>query len=251
MSSEYNYYSIILKGCSQREKLVAKLEKILLRGRMAIKMALDNIPSVIIYKGNVDNIVPVFNAFTAEYAAITILPDGVPAALPIAKKYRGFLDLDPKLQTILSRVPENLWLGEAIHRIIPASFLDETGALVITSHAVYFIDKPAGDTQCRWLIIPYSHFSAAIETDAQHSYLSIDYHDSAGQQHDIFTLLPATLDSTRQAIEQAKAAERYTIKLKTFCPACDYIAETLLDHHTSDASQCPSCGQHIKHTILA
>jgi ribosomal protein S27AE len=249
MSSEYNYYSIILKDCSQREKLAARLEKTLLRGRMAIKMALDNIPSVIIYKGNVDNIIPVFNAFAAEYAVITVLPDGVPAALPIVKKYRDFLNLNPKLQTMLTRVPENLWLGEAIHRIIPASFLDETGALVITSHAVYFIDKPAGNTQGRWLIIPYSHIHA-IETDEQHSYLSIHHHDNAGRQHDIFTLPPDSLAAARQAIEQAKAAERYTIRLKTFCPACDYAAETLLAH-TSDAPQCPSCGHLIKRTILS
>ena len=250
MSSEYNYYSIILKDCAQREKLAARLEKTLLRGRMAIKMALDYIPSIIIYKGSVDNIVSVFNAFAAEYAAITVLPDGVPAALPVAKKYRDFLNLDTQLQTLLTRIPENLWLGEAIHRIIPASFLDETGALVITSHAVYFIDQPAGNTQCRWLIIPYSHIHSSIKTDKQHSCLSIHYHNIAGQQHDIFTLPPDSLAAGRQAIEQAKAAERYTIRLKNFCPACDYSAETQLAH-TSDDSRCPSCGHLIKRTILS
>lgn len=249
MSSEYNYYSIILKSCSEREKLGSRLEKTLLRGRMAIKMALDNIPSVIIYKGNVDNIVSVFNAFAAEYAAITILPDGVPPALPIAKKYRDFVNIDPNIQTLLNHVPENLWLGEAIHRIVPASFLDETGALIITSHAVYFIDKPAGNTQCRWLIIPYSQIHADVEIDDHHSYLSIRYHNKLGQQNDSFTLPPASLDAARRAIEQAKEAKRYTIKLKAFCPGCDYTSETQLTH-ASDESQCPSCDQLIKRTIL-
>lgn len=250
MSSEHNYYSIILKGCSEREKLGSRLEKTLLRGRMAIKMALDNIPSVIIYKGNVDNIVPVFSAFAAEYAAITILPDGVPPAVPISKKYRDFLNIDLKLQSLLTSVPENLWLGEAIHRIIPGSFLDETGALIITSHAVYFIDKPAGNTQARWLTIPYNQIHAAIETDEQHSCLSIHYHNILGQHNDNFFLPPTALDAARQTIEQAKKAKRYTIKIKTFCPACDYTSETQLTH-AADTPQCPNCGQLIKRTILS
>lgn len=249
MSSEYNYYSIILKSCSEREKLSFRLEKTLLRGQLAIKMALDNIPSVIIYKGNVDNIVTVFSAFAAEYAAITILPDGVPPALPIAKKYRDFINLDPTIQTLLTHVPENLWLGEAIYRIIPASFLDETGALIITSHAVYFIDRPAGNTECRWLIIPYSQIHD-VEISEQHSYLSIHYQNKLGQQNDNFTLPPAFLTTAWQAIKQAKEANRYTIKLKASCPGCCYTSETLLTH-ASGESQCPTCGQLIKRTILS
>jgi len=249
MSSEYNYYSIVLKSCSNREKLAGSLEKTLLRGRMAIKMALDNIPSVIIYKGNADNIVPVFNAFAAEDAAITILPDGVPSALPISKKYRDFSNLSPNLQTLLSHVPDNLWLGEAIHRIIPASFLDEDGALVISSHALYFIDKHIGDSQSRWLIIPYNQLHDSIKTDEQNCYLSIHYQDNSGEQNDIFTIPSDAVTSIQKSIEQAAAAKRYIITLRSFCAACDYDAEYLLENAPAD-SQCPSCGQPIKRTIL-
>jgi len=37
MDCEHQYYSIILKACSRREKLGRRLETVLLRGRLAIK----------------------------------------------------------------------------------------------------------------------------------------------------------------------------------------------------------------------
>ena len=250
MSSEYKYYSIILKGCPQRENLGRRLEDTLLRGRLAIKMALDNMPSVIIYKGNVDNIIPVFKALVAEYAAITILVDGLPPALSIAKKYRDFSSIIPELQSLLINVPENLWLGEAIHRIVPAKFLDETGALVVSSHAIYFIDKPAGDTKCRWLIIPYQHIDDALNLGSQEAQLIINHQDATGLQNDIFTISPEFLTSVKKSIEQAKAAGRYLIKIKTHCLTCGHLIEDTLDHAPTEP-HCQSCGQPYQRTILA
>lgn len=248
MSSEYKYYSIVLKGCSNRTKLAGSLEKLLLRGRLAIKMALDNIPSVIIYKGNVDNIASIYNTFAAEYAAITILPDGVPPAIPLSKKYRDFITVPSDIQPLLTGVPDNLWLGEAIHRIIPANFLDETGAMVITSHAIYFIDKPAGDTECRWLILPYNQI-ISLKINETDSNLTINYQDAAGQQQDVFIILSEFLPSAQKSIEQAIAAKRYLTKIKTICTACDYTAEATLDKILPE-EKCPTCSQSINHLII-
>lgn len=250
MSSEYKYYSVILKGCSHREKLISCLEKTLLRGRLAIKMALDNIPSIIIYKGNVDNIVPVFNAFFGENAAIAILPDGVPPALPISKKYRDFLNISPEIQTLLATVPDNLWLGEAIHRIVPASFLDEAGALVVSSHSIYFIDKPAGDSHSRWLIIPYSKINHSIITSEQESLLTVRYQNASGQQNDVFTIPSDSLLAIKHSIEQAKAAKRYVTTIKNCCQTCGHILEVPLEHASADL-QCTKCGQPTQRTIIA
>lgn len=251
MSCEYKYYSVILKGCSRRENLGHRLEKTLLRGRLAIKMALDNMPSVIIYKGIADTIIPVVNAFKAEYAAITILSDGVPPALPLTKKYRDFPNIEPELQDLLTHAPDNLWLGEAIHRIVPARFLDETGALVISSHAIYFIDKPAGDQQCRWLIIPYGQITdSPTAIAAQSGSLVISYQDAAGWQQDSFILKPELIASIKAAIEQAKHAQRYRTRLKTVCPGCGRIFEGYLDN-TPTETDCPKCGQPYQRTIIA
>lgn len=249
MSSEYKYYSIILKGCSHQENLGRRLENTLLRGRLAIKMALDNMPSVIIYKGNVDNIVPVVNALIAEYAAITILVDGVPPTLPIAKKYRDFPNISPDLQTLLVDAPENLWLGEAIHRIVPASFLDEKGALVVSSHAIYFIDKPAGDTNCRWLIIPYTQLYDSNPSE-QEAHLIINHQDGTGQQKDVFTIQPEFLESVKKSIEQAKLARRYLTTIKTHCQTCGHLSEDTLDHAPAE-SHCQNCGTPYQRTIIA
>jgi len=250
MNSEHKYYSIILKGCSHRENLERRLEKILLRGRLAIKMALDTMPCVIIYKGNVDNSIPIVKALIAEYAAITIHADGVPPTLPIAKKYRDFLNINPELQALLIDVPENLWLGEAIHRIIPASFLDENGALVVTSHAIYFIDKPAGDTKCRWLIIPYEQLNDSLNLDEQETQLIIHHQDAAGQQNDVFTIPREFVTSVKTSIEQAKLAERYLIKIKTQCITCGYISEDTIAHAPTEP-HCQHCGKPYHRTITA
>jgi hypothetical protein len=212
-------------------------------------MALDTIPSVIIYKGNVDTIADVSKMFAAEYAAITILPDGIPPTLPIHKKYRDFSNISPEIQKLVNNAPDNLWLGEAIHRIAPASFLDENGALVISSHAVYFIDKPAGDTHCRWLIIPYSRINDSIIINERDSLLTISYQDSLGQQNDVFALPSEALVSLQKSIEQAMAAKRYLIKIKSLCPSCNQVSQNILEHISSD-SHCSGCGQSIQRTIV-
>jgi hypothetical protein len=248
MSSEHQYYSIILKGCSHLVNLGQRLENTLLRGRLAIKMALDNVPSVIIYKGNVTNIIPIYKAFKSEQAAITILLDGVPPALPVSKKYRDYSSISPELQSLLTHVPDKLWLGEAIHRIVPASFLDENGALVVSSHALYFIDKPAGDPECRWLIIPYGQISEISELNE--TSLLINHQDTTGGQNDLFTLPPEILVPVKDAIKQAKASERYLIKLKTFCPGCSQVSEDLIDCAPA-LTYCPNCGQPYQRTIIA
>lgn len=247
MVCEHKYYSIIIKGCSRREKLGSRLETVLMRGKLAIKMALDQMPAVIIYKGKVDTIVPVLQAFSAEKAAITITTDGVPQPLALYKIYPSLLDLSSELQLLLVDVPPKLWLGETIHLIVPATFLGEDGALVISSHAVYFIDRPAGDKECRSLIIPYSQMTASSDP-SQDSSLSISYSDLNGCQTDIFTVPAEYLTACKMAIRQAKAAKKYLIKLKTKCIGCGYISEDYTDSAPPD-EKC-HCGQLYERTII-
>ncbi len=251
MTSGSNYYSIILKGCSRREKLAQRLESVLLRGRLAIRMALDNMPSVIIYKGKVDDLVRVLQTFKAEYAAVTIIADGAPASLPIAKKYRDFALIDAELQQLLSSAPDNLWLGEAIHRIVPANFLDEAGALIITSHALYFIDKPAGDDVCRWLIIPYSQMTDTPDlTIAEETELVINHLDAAGYQQDSFTLSAELLHPVKTAIHQAKTSKRYLTKLRSTCENCGQVSEDYAENILTQQN-CTNCSGQRHWTIIA
>ncbi|WP_176215535.1 hypothetical protein [Sporomusa malonica] len=218
-----------------------------MRGKLAIRMALDQMPAVIIYKGKVDTIVPVLRAFTAEKAAITVTTDGVPPSLALYKIYPGLLDLSPELQLLLVDVPPKLWLGETIHIIVPANFLGSDGALVITSHAVYFIDKPDGDKECRSLIIPYNQMTASSDPIQANS-LSISYADLNGCQTDIFTIPAEYLTASKMAIRKAKAAKKYLIKLKTKCIGCGYISEDYADSAPPD-ERC-HCGQLYERTII-
>lgn len=250
MDFEHNYYSVILKGCSRRESLVRRLETVLLRGRLAIKMALDNMPSVIIYKGKTDNIIPIYKAFTAEYAAVTIISEGVPAALPLYKTYRNYGKLSLELQVLLSNVPNKLWLGETIVHIAPANFAEENGALVISSHALYFIDKPSGDKSPRWLIIPYSQImDLSTSTDFQKNNLVVNYQDATGYQNSVFTIPQDFLEPVNLAIDQAQSAKRYLLKLKTTCITCGHISEDYVDSAPHE-DHC-SCGGLYQRLIIA
>lgn len=250
LDCEHNYYSVIIKSCSRRESLVRRLETILLRGRLAIKMALDNMPSIIIYKGKTDNIVPILKAFRDEYAAITILAEGVPPALPLYKSYRDFGKLSLELQLMLTNVPQKLWLGETIQLVVPASFADENGALVISSHALYFIDKPSGDENSRWLIIPYSQINnIPTPTAYPEANLVINYQDTTGYQNSIFTIPTQLFKSTLAAIEQAKASKQYLLKLKTSCTTCGRVSEDYTDNVPYE-EYC-NCGGQYQRMIIA
>lgn len=248
MDCGHNYYSIILKGCSRRESLGRRLENVLLRGRLAIKMALDNIPSVIIYKGKTDSILPILDAFKAECAAITVMADGVPPALPLIARYPDYAQLSPAIQALLSQVPEKLWLGEKIYHIAPTRFADEDGALVITSHAVYFIDKPAGYSDCRWLIIAYSQLTGAPKTTGPAT-LTIAYQDVTGVQNSIFTVEPQGMESVTAAIHQARAAKQYLTRIKTVCLGCGQMVEDYADAMINE-ERCRTCGGQYQRTIL-
>lgn len=250
LDCEHNYYSVIVKGCSRRESLVRRLETVLLRGRLAIKLALDNMPSVIIYKGKTDNIIPILRAFKAEYAAVTIILEGVPTALPLYKIYRGFGKLSLELQVLLSNVPNNLWLGEAITHIAPANFAEENGALVISSHALYFIDKPSGDKSPRWLIIPYNQImDLPTSTDFLENTLVVNYQDATGYQNSVFTIPKDFLESVNLAIDQAKTAKRYLLKLKTTCTVCGHVSEDYAD--SAPPEEYCSCGGQYQRLIIA
>jgi hypothetical protein len=248
MDCGHNYYSIILKGCSRRESLGRRLESVLLRGRLAIKMALDSIPSVIIYKGKTDSILPILDAFKAEYAAITVIADGVPTALPLNESYPDYAQLNPAIQALLSFVPDKLWLGEKIYHISPARFADEDGALVISSHAVYFIDKPAGYSDCRWLIIAYSQLTGAPKTTAPAT-LTIAYQDVTGVQNSVFTVEPQLMESVTAAIHQARAAKKYLTRIKTICLQCGHMAEDYADTMINE-ERCRACGGQYQRTVL-
>ncbi len=248
MICEHQYYSLILKGCSRRENLRLHLENVLLRGKLAIKMAIDQMPSIIIYKGKVNNILEILPIFTAEKAAITVTLGDIPLPLPLEEIYPHFSELSPELQTLLTHVPKNLWLGEIIHLIIPAKLLDETGALIISSHAIYFIDKPAEDTNCRWLIIPYTQITG-LPTILPDNNLIINYCDPNGCQTSTFTMQTASLSAVETSIRKAKAAKCYLTKVKTSCIGCGFISEDHADNAPPE-SLC-HCGQPYERTIIA
>lgn len=250
MDCKPNYYSVILKNCSRRESLGQRLDKLLLRGRLAIKLALDNMPAVIIYKGNTNNILPILNAFKAEFAAITVLPENMPPVLPLYKLYRNFDKLSLDLQALLANVPHSLWQGEAVYYIAPANFAGENGALVITSHALYFIDRPAGDQSSRWLIIPYDQISSLSPAAASpETNLMISYQDAAGCQDTVFIIPKEKLTAVITAINQAKTTGHYLVKLKTTCTVCNQVSEDYADKASTE--ECCHCGGQYRRALIA
>ena len=110
--NESEYYSIVLKHAVDRQRLINKLEKVLLRSFLAIRMAVENIPSLIVFKGKVKDMMPVLASFSEEYASISILPGEYNTELKINQIISDYNQLGTYEQQILERVPAKLWIGD-------------------------------------------------------------------------------------------------------------------------------------------
>lgn len=70
---ETECYSIILKNAPNKQDLVRKLDKVLLRGSFAIRLAVDTVPSIIVYKAKSEDMAYLQEVFLSEQASTSIV----------------------------------------------------------------------------------------------------------------------------------------------------------------------------------
>ncbi|WP_378957125.1 zinc ribbon domain-containing protein [Pelosinus sp. sgz500959] len=154
------YYSIVLKDAPNKQDLVRKLEKVLLRGYFAIRLAVDNIPSIIIYKAKGQDIPDFSQIFKEEEASISII-QGDFNHKPSVEEVCNFFDkLNVKTRQIIENMPINLWLGDCIQGVFPGTYKENIeGALVITDKNIYFVYKEIASTNYQWFVKSYNLLS--------------------------------------------------------------------------------------------
>lgn len=164
--NENEYYSIMLKYAINAEKLVDSLKKVLLRGSFAIHLAVDNMPSLIIYKAKKEDIKSIVELFIENQASISIIPGEFNDKPTIQELFPKFKKLSSQIQQDLRKVPINLWIGDSIGSVFSAIYRENKEAiLVVSDKNIYILYKNTNAAEYRWLVISYILLAKVIGQD--------------------------------------------------------------------------------------
>ena len=156
-------YSIILKNAPNKPNLVRQLEKILLRGSFAIRLAIDTIPSVIVYKAKIEDVQYLNEVFFAEQASTSVVPGDFDNKPAIEEVFTMFDTLHVHIQKIIKQLPINLWIGDQIRGVFSNTYQDENkGITIIADHNIYFIPKELDMSSHPWFVRSYHLLSNVI-----------------------------------------------------------------------------------------
>jgi len=160
------YYSIILKNAPNKSALVRKLEKVLFRGSFAIRLAIDTIPSIIVYKAKSEDIIYLNEAFIAEQASTSIVAGDFNHKPAIEEIFTMFGTLHIHIQKIIKQLPINLWIGDHIQGVFPNTYRDQNkGITIIADKNIYFIPNESDMFPYPWFVRSYHLLSKVIIDD--------------------------------------------------------------------------------------
>jgi hypothetical protein len=163
---ESEYCSFMLKYAVNTTQLVENLEKVLLRGSFAVRLAVDNMPSLIIYKAKKEVATNLIKLFIENQASISIIPGEFNGKPVIEELFPRFDQLSLKIQQDLKNVPINLWIGDSIGCVFPVIYRgNKEGILVITDKNIYILYKYTKAAEYRWLVISYALLSDVAMED--------------------------------------------------------------------------------------
>lgn len=242
------YYSMILKDCPIKENLVRHLENLMVRGYFAIRMAIDRVPSVIIYKSNMDNIVQMIRAFRQEQAAVSVIGGDFSVEVDIDGLFAEFFAAMPDTRTAISSVPAKLWLGD---RIIMVTHVVHNrygkGVMVISNQAVYFL-YPGSNSIYSWEVIPYYRLKK-IKTDKDGLTGSLEFCYRDIEDKVTFILETAEISHVYKTIQAAMEERQYQSYIKRTCLACQESAVEEVDA-AYEGVFCEHCGQILVRTLV-
>lgn len=154
------YYNVILKASGDKERLARRLSTVFQRGLMAIRMAVDMVPCMLIYKNRREDIKEAIAILEAEELPYVVIGEEQPLHVALDVVIPGFFGLDVELQRILHSVPPLLWAGETVKAVIPFASMElEEGALLATETSLYFFNRPDNKQPQDWIITPYKRLA--------------------------------------------------------------------------------------------
>ncbi len=162
--SDSEYCSIMLKYAIDTNMLIENLEKVLLRSSFAIRLAVDNMPSLIIYKAKKEEIVGLHEIFIENQASISMIPGECNVKPNIEELFPKFNKLSLQIQESIRSIPIDLWIGDRISCIFSIKYGEsKEGIVVITNKNIYILYKYALAIEFRWLVISYTLLSKIVE----------------------------------------------------------------------------------------
>ncbi|MDR2006998.1 MAG: hypothetical protein LBP78_07140 [Acidaminococcales bacterium] len=130
-------YTLALKGCENREALVECLNQVLTRGESAIRLAVAAMPSVLLYKANIEAVNEVAAALKDAEAAYAVVEGNFDYSSFYKSAY--FTNLDRASRALLKSVPKTMWLGENIKFISEDMFFEgKRGYGVFSNNSFFF-----------------------------------------------------------------------------------------------------------------
>jgi len=131
-------YTVILKSCPEKDLMFIKLTEILRRDSFAIRLAVQLIPSVLMYKSKLSEILPVLQICRAEGAVFSVVRGDFSLKVVFPDKVLEELSLVER--NLVSVSPPALWLGEVIYFAVgKVVSKGKQGILVLSDHHLYFI----------------------------------------------------------------------------------------------------------------
>jgi hypothetical protein len=200
-------YSIVLKNCADRERLAGRLSQVLRRSPVAVRMAVDMVPCVIVFKGKEADIKVAANVLDSENLYYTVIKGDFAAEPSLETIIPGYTALDSDLRLVCRSAPAALWLGETVRMVVAAADMGGApAALVVTDRAVFYTVGPWGAEPADWLILPYSRLAEVVAHDDRQA-LEFVYRDGARPEWLRLTdisQLDQVYDHVRQAIATAQ-----------------------------------------------
>lgn len=243
--NESCYYSIILKSCENKEKLAHALKKVFARSFLAIRMAIDNMPGILVYKGKVSDMTPVVTALSSQNAVFSIVPGNFNFKTSLAGVFPDFNSLFPEVQNLIKAMPLNMWLGDDILGVYPEVYQDSLGpdskgALVISDQALYFVYQKKNQPEYGVHVIPYSTVEQLfLDEGCEYDGLVVGF--KGGRDEEMFVIsdeliLSECFEIGRKAMEN----QQNSVMIKASCPQCGQ-EEYHTPYDLEAAKQCSHC----------
>lgn len=132
------FYTVILKSCPDKERLFSKLTEILRRDSFAIRLAVELIPTVLMYKSKLAEVLSVMRVCHDAGALCSIVSGDLISTVSFPQAVLAELSVSE--QDLIKKSPPNLWLGETIHFAVgKVMSKGKQGLLILSNHHLYFV----------------------------------------------------------------------------------------------------------------
>lgn len=241
---QYDYYSIILKGVNNKNKLTSRLQTVLLRSVLAIKMAVDNIPSMIVYKGKVDEMEPILQSFMDEGASVSILVDGHNAEPTTNQLFKWQDLLDSEIRDMIRKYSESLWIGDSNFTIVQTERMGEHDYVVLSDQNLYYLAQNETDIGKSTRVISYYLMKDVLLGTNEIEICLFD-----GTTFSFSFLKEVDAKKTYHLLQRNSKEffERFLISME--CPTCNWKVKKIL-HKKWGRSLCERCENPLTHKLL-